>query len=1197
MRGLDQTIGRGRFGAWVGLVLVVATTGIATLRAQPATGPDEPAPSAADPIDLAADRVLTWEADGARWVILTGRAAVLQGTEGARADRAVVRIVPDTTPGSGPEAQRLEVYAEGHVQPAGRPRGPLEQLRLPLQTEAGVKLRPYRAEGLVRSDRPPPDSELLRRAFPRPRPVPADRPQSSGPPEATAPPPAVPERDREIGVSLGEPIAMADDAPEHAEAPRPADPAVAPAQFTEEGFPDLPPEGMPAPEDLNPEDLPAPLAGPEVEIPALPDPSMTPPDEGEAEAEDVADSLAPILPGSQRIVTFFPRDGGPNAYELQTLPTAPDGTTTAVITGGVNIVANSLGHFGTIDISADHAIVWYRRDPRKGRPAPGGAQVVQDPNEPMEIYLEGHVVFRQDKRKVAGNSDQIAYKAQRFYCDLRTERYFALEAELEQYAPGFIAPLRTEADQILQFRPIVVGPGGQTQLGLAQIQTERAVTTGSRFARPGYRFFSRTVDLFEEPPTPLTVPSSGQKVGREGDPNASDTVYLIDARQNLFFIGPVPVFYWPRILTTSEDIDPPLRQIGFRVNNYFGQQVLTDWDGFKLFGLRKPKYVDNWNFDIDYLSYRGVALGSEIGYFGKDLSSDFLKRDLFPGLSGRYFGYLDFWGLKDEGNDNLGGGPAVVTEGPRRYRGGKGFPIQRSKVPPTVDLRGRILFRHMQSLLGEDADPLEDFRVGLEAAYVSDRNFLEQYYKRLSETGLDQQTNLYVIRQRENRAVTGLVQGNLQNFYTDTQYFPKVDYYRLGDAPLARYFTYSTDTGINYTNIHTAVEVNNPTVFAFIPFDPTSNTSGVLRTGRAWTSHELDLPIDLDLVRIVPYAQGQLVGWDNQLGGQRLGRAWGAVGARANVMAWRAFPGVESELLNIHGLNHKISFDADFRSAYSSLDLNRIAIQDQLDDNTYEYVRRYFALTTFAGGLLPPQYDPRFLTLRRGTSPITGSTDVQDTIETLQLGIHQRLQTHRGPDGRRRVIDYMTFDVATTYFPNAERDNFKKPFGQNTYNWEWFIGDRTSIVSTGWFEFFDIGGATLFNNPDRKNDPFEFLVINTGVSMNRPPRGNIYLGYSIIDTGPIATSALNASFSYLLSPKWYTSFGTSYDFGEAILLGSSVSITRVGADFLTSVGVSIDPQRQSYQFAFELTPRLSPNIRFGSGGGVARFDTRYAPTQ
>jgi hypothetical protein len=32
-------------------------------------------------------------------------------------------------------------------------------------------------------------------------------------------------------------------------------------------------------------------------------------------------------------------------------------------------------------------------------------------------------------------------------------------------------------------------------------------------------------------------------------------------------------------------------------------------------------------------------------------------------------------------------------------------------------------------------------------------------------------------------------------------------------------------------------------------------------------------------------------------------------------------------------------------------------------------------------------------------------------------------------------------------------------------------------------------------------------------------------------------------------------------------------------------------------FGFELTPRLSPSIRLGSGGGLARFDPRFAPVQ
>ncbi len=130
--------------------------------------------------------------------------------------------------------------------------------------------------------------------------------------------------------------------------------------------------------------------------------------------------------------------------------------------------------------------------------------------------------------------------------------------------------------------------------------------------------------------------------------------------------------------------------------------------------------------------------------------------------------------------------------------------------------------------------------------------------------------------------------------------------------------------------------VNNPRIFAYMPYDPISNTSGSLSTGRYYTNHEVDLPLKLfgNSLRVVPYVQGQAVGWDNQIGGNAIGRLWGAAGARADVMVWRLYPDVESELFNVHGLNHKISFEADYRDAWSNLNLNRIGVQDDLDDNT-----------------------------------------------------------------------------------------------------------------------------------------------------------------------------------------------------------------------------------------------------------------------
>ncbi len=193
--------------------------------------------------------------------------------------------------------------------------------------------------------------------------------------------------------------------------------------------------------------------------------------------------------------------------------------------------------------------------------------------------------------------------------------------------------------------------------------------------------------------------------------------------------------------------------------------------------------------------------------------------------------------------------------------------------------------------------------------------------------------------------------------------------------------------------------------------------------------------------------------------------------------------------MNVHGLNNKFSIFADARAAYSNQKLNSIAVQDDLDDNTYEYVRRYLALTAFTGGILPSPYDPRHLILRQMLSPITGTTDVQASIDTVQLGIHQRLQTKRGPVGRRRIVDYMTFDGTTTYFPNAARDNFGTPWGQAMYNYQWYIGDRTSIVSAGWFDFFKLVGSQPLNNSFTTGyNPNGLNIITSGVSISRPPR-------------------------------------------------------------------------------------------------------------
>jgi hypothetical protein len=737
--------------------------------------------------------------------------------------------------------------------------------------------------------------------------------------------------------------------------------------------------------------------------------------------------------------------------------------------------------------------------------------------------------------------------------------------------------------------------------------------TGSRFPDPAYKITNRTVDLIRQS-RPLTDPNTGKQVGDPNDPTPPmDLIWRYDARQNFFYMGPLPVFYWPRLTGETDDLEAPLRMISFGSISYFGQELLTDWNGFKVIGVKRPSNVDVWNLDLDYLSARTKefpALGSEIGWFGRDLIHDLTDPyhrvpNPSQSITYDYFGYFDIWGLKDFGNDVLGSGPAVVTQGPAGA-GKRGY--QRSDVPPFQQIRGRFNIRHMQRFLPDDDEHhFEDLRLQLEIAYVSDRQFLEEYYKRLNETGMDQETLGYMQYQKNNWSWDVWAEANLQTFNTDTQWFPRLDYYRLGDSLFSNLFNYYQHSGVDYANVHTDVMVNNPNLFAFIPFDPISNTSGPWSSLRAYTNHEIDMPLNIyDVVRVMPYLQGQIVGWSDQLGGgpfnqQSTGpmaRFWGAAGVHTEMTAYKLYPNVENEILNIHGLNNKISFWTDFRAAFANHSLNSIAVQDDLDDNEYEFVRRYFAITNWTGGILPGPYDPRALILRRALSPITGTTDIQSTITMLQLGIHQRLQTKRGPEGKRRIVDWMTLDLNGTYFPDAQRDNFGKPWGQTMYNYQWFVGDRTSIISYGWFDFWNLNGSQPLSNYNVAGyNPKGLNVITTGVSLSRPPRGNVFIGYTVINTGTINTSALNLSLSYWLSPKWFGTFSTSYDFGNKIPLGSMLSFTRIGADYLTSIGMSYDPQRSATQFAVQISPRLSPNLRLGGATGMNQFDSRYAPTQ
>jgi hypothetical protein len=155
----------------------------------------------------------------------------------------------------------------------------------------------------------------------------------------------------------------------------------------------------------------------------------------------------------------------------------------------------------------------------------------------------------------------------------------------------------------------------------------------------------------------------------------------------------------------------------------------------------------------------------------------------------------------------------------------------------------------------------------------------------------------------------------------------------------------------------------------------------------------------------------------------------------------------------------------------------------------------------------------------------------------------------------------MTLDLSASYFPHSQRDNFGESFAFLQYDWTWNIGDRTALVSTGWFDPIDNGAR----------------VFTIGSYLNRPDRTNFYLGYRQID--PLNSRAVTGSVTYVFSPKYAVTANTTYDFGTSQSQSNSLVLTRMGSDVQVSFGINYNSILNNFGVTFEIFPNLVPENR------------------
>jgi hypothetical protein len=702
--------------------------------------------------------------------------------------------------------------------------------------------------------------------------------------------------------------------------------------------------------------------------------------------------------------------------------------------------------------------------------------------------------------------EQIIY-AESMYYNVSAEQGMILNAEAITTVPEYQGIVRLKAE-VMQ------------QVAKGNFIAFDAAVTSSRMGVPRYWLQSEQLQ-FTERQRLQTNPVTGlSEIAAEP---------FIQSNNNFVYFGGVPLLYWP-VFSTSLD-RPSFFLTGVKVknDNNFGTQVMLDWDIFQLLGVDNPPPGVEWVLSTDYLSDRGPAIGT---------SNNYRLPSLF-GISGPVVGNYDSWLIYDTGFDNLGS--------------------DRRRLTPEETLRGRSLLRH-RHYLPYDQELIAEF------GYLSDRNFLESFLENEWDQNVDHRTGLRYRRYAGSQLLDLSADLRINDFFMETERLPQLDHYLLGGSLLGDRLTWSAHSKVGYNRLRVADLPSDPAEAAdYSPLPGELESSGLV----ASTRHELGLPIQLGPVRVVPNLSGEAAHYGEASDGDSLTRLLGQAGVRANLPMWTVNPSIQSSLLNIRGIAHKVDWTAEYFYADSDANLDDLPLYDELDDNPQEQFRRRFIDETF-GGTLPVPFDPRSYALRHGFQRYVASPSdvIADDLQQFRAGLHQRWQTKRGLPGRERIVDLFQFDVDQIFFPDADRDNFGETIGPTTYDVRYHIGDRVSLLSDGYFDWFDEG----------------LQSISAGVRSSRPGLGDIYVGLLSLQ-GPIESTVLRGAADYRLNEKWIASAATIYDFGNTGNVGQSLGVTRIGESMLVRLGVNVDAGRDNVGFAFAIEPRFWPRPKLGRIGG------------
>jgi hypothetical protein len=489
----------------------------------------------------------------------------------------------------------------------------------------------------------------------------------------------------------------------------------------------------------------------------------------------------------------------------------------------------------------------------------------------------------------------------------------------------------------------------------------------------------------------------------------------------------------------------------------------------------------------------------------------------------------------------------------------------RKDLEPDNELRGRFTWRHRQFL------PY-NWQLTTGISYISDENFIESFYRREFYTGEKQETYVHLKRLQDNWALSFLGKMRINKFADELEELPSVEFHLTGQSLFEDRFTLYSDTELSRLRQKIGKDHSEP-IHLGLPLVAT-NLTEISEEQFSFVSHrtELDMPILAEPFKIVPYVAGTF-GHDDRSGYTRTlvdGSNTGSFGEKniwigeAGIRVfprpyWKVYPNVKSRLWDLSQLRH--------------------------------IIRPYLTAVVYEE-----------------------SDDVVEQRDALNVGISQRLQTKRGPEGKQRTVEWMRLDTEVTWLNHTGE---AADSGPDRFIWarplvplrvlsapEIFNGDlitHDGVRATGLHRFEMFGPRRDYFSADyiwRISDTTALLSdinfdiqsrvvqqFNIGFSHLCWPNLSYYIGSRYLRRVRVldeeGSNAFTFAVTYVLDPRYTIIFAQECDLDYGVNVRSDITLLRRYHRMYYGLTFSADESLDRQAIVFSIWPQGIPEMGIG----------------